>query len=189
VVFGPQKPTRELENLGKHWVSAAHLELGDKIRKADGSSGIVLSVVNVVQARVMYNLEVAGNHDFFVGENGWLVHNSEGISCFKVTSYVGYSPYAKKIASSLEGEYQTAVDQLLENLDRGIIGNSAHSLREHSGRFVELRNGNGRVIVYKVSNNEYDIVGKFGSHAKGDKANSAMIDRLIADYREVKGIK
>jgi hypothetical protein len=24
----------------------------------------------------MYNLEVAGNHDFFVGDNGWLVHNA-----------------------------------------------------------------------------------------------------------------
>ncbi len=69
-IVGPQQG-----NLGKNWVGAGHLESGDKIRTADGSSGIVLSVVNVVQPRVMFNLEVDGNHDFFVGENGWLVHN------------------------------------------------------------------------------------------------------------------
>lgn len=25
----------------------------------------------------MYNLEVQGNHDFFVGDKSWLVHNAE----------------------------------------------------------------------------------------------------------------
>jgi hypothetical protein len=29
----------------------------------------------------MYNLEVAGNHDFFVGENAWLVHNAGFDAC------------------------------------------------------------------------------------------------------------
>jgi hypothetical protein len=75
-IVGPQQG-----NLGKNWVGAGSLEIGDKIRTADGSSGIVLSVVNVVQARVMYNLEVQGNHDFFVGDNGWLVHN-----CFNLAA-------------------------------------------------------------------------------------------------------
>jgi hypothetical protein len=53
------------------------LEIGDRIRKADGSSGTVLAALNVVETRVMFNLEVAGNHDFFVGNDGWLVHNSK----------------------------------------------------------------------------------------------------------------
>ncbi len=76
---GPPQPSRPKPlghaDLNVHWVGAGHLEIGDKIRTADGSSGIVLSVVNVVQARVMFNLEVDRNHDFFVGENAWLVHN------------------------------------------------------------------------------------------------------------------
>jgi hypothetical protein len=75
--IGREPKPRGMENLGKNWVGAGHLEIGDKIRKADGSSGIVLSVLNVVQARVMYNLEVQGNHDFFVGNDGWLVHNAK----------------------------------------------------------------------------------------------------------------
>jgi hypothetical protein len=74
-IVGPQQG-----NLGKNWVGAGSLEIGDKIRTADGSSGTVLSVLNVVQARVMYNLEVQDNHDFFVGENGWLVHNCERVA-------------------------------------------------------------------------------------------------------------
>ncbi len=63
------------EDLNEHWVGAGHLKVGDKIRKADGTTGVVKYVNTVSETRTMYNLEVAEAHTFFVGTGGWLVHN------------------------------------------------------------------------------------------------------------------
>ena len=55
------------------------------------------------------------------------------------------------------------------------------------GSFHELRGRNGgRVIVNKTGDNAYDIVGKFQGHARGDTANSNVIQRLMSDYLDVK---
>ena len=40
-----------------------------------------VSVVNVAETRTMYNLDVVGNDNFFVGEKGWLVHNTDLLPC------------------------------------------------------------------------------------------------------------
>lgn len=61
------------------WTDALDLQDGDRVWKADGSSGVVQSVeVALVQQR-MYNLTVAEAHTFFVGEQQWLVHNQCGV--------------------------------------------------------------------------------------------------------------
>jgi hypothetical protein len=59
-----------------HWVAAGELEVGDPVRRSDGSTGVVQAVVIVAQPRAMYNLTVADAHSFFVGEQQWLVHNA-----------------------------------------------------------------------------------------------------------------
>ena len=68
--YGPKLSSTH-GNLGPNWVGAGHLKLGDQIRKFDGSSGTVVSVVNVAETRTMYNLDVVGNDNFFVGEKSW----------------------------------------------------------------------------------------------------------------------
>jgi PKD repeat protein len=60
----------------KHWTNAGQLKAGDKVQKKDGSFGLVKFVNTVENTRVMYNLEVARAHTFFVGTGGWLVHNA-----------------------------------------------------------------------------------------------------------------
>ncbi len=57
------------------WVEAGRLAVGDRIRRVDGSYGVISTVELVVRPEVMYNLTVADAHTFFVGEDGWLVHN------------------------------------------------------------------------------------------------------------------
>ncbi len=66
------------EDLNDHWIGAGHLKVGDKIQKADGGFGVVKYVNTVTQTRTMYNLEVREAHTFFVGTQGWLVHNADG---------------------------------------------------------------------------------------------------------------
>ena len=76
--YGPKlSSTNSHGDLGPNWVGAGHLKLGDQIRKFDGSSGTVVNVTTVAETRTMYNLDVVGNDNFFIGEKSWLVHNAE----------------------------------------------------------------------------------------------------------------
>lgn len=63
------------EDLNTHWVGAGHLQGGDKIKEADGSVGTVANVITVQQTQEMFNLTVDEAHTFYVGKDGWLVHN------------------------------------------------------------------------------------------------------------------
>jgi len=57
------------------WTDAGELEIGDRIWQADGTTETVESVAAVAIQQRMYNLTVAEAHTFFVGQQGWLVHN------------------------------------------------------------------------------------------------------------------
>lgn len=63
------------EDLGKNWVGAGHLKVGDKIKQADGTTGVVANVITLQQTREMFNLTVSEAHTYYVGQDGWLVHN------------------------------------------------------------------------------------------------------------------
>jgi hypothetical protein len=58
------------------WVNAADLRPGDAVRQVDGSYGLMTRVALEARPQVMYNLTVATAHTFFVGDDGWLVHNA-----------------------------------------------------------------------------------------------------------------
>ena len=60
------------------WVAARQLTPGAQVRRLDGSYGAVTRVVLAVRVQPMYNLTVATAHTFFVGDDGWLVHNCGG---------------------------------------------------------------------------------------------------------------
>lgn len=62
-------------DLSEKWVGAGHLKIGDKVKQADGTLGEVRYVNIIQESRTMYNLEVEEAHTFFVGIQGWLVHN------------------------------------------------------------------------------------------------------------------
>ena len=57
------------------WLKSGWLKAGDEIRLADGHWAKVQSV-EFRQSEQVYNFEVAQNHNYFVGEQGLLVHNS-----------------------------------------------------------------------------------------------------------------
>ncbi|GAA0501059.1 polymorphic toxin-type HINT domain-containing protein [Deinococcus depolymerans] len=63
-------------DLSKNWVGAGHLKIGDTIKQADGTTGLVANVTTVGQTREMFNLTVSEAHTYYVGDDGWLVHNS-----------------------------------------------------------------------------------------------------------------
>ncbi|MCR9144617.1 MAG: TIGR04388 family protein [bacterium] len=62
--------------LGKGWVEARKLRAGD-ISKATAGEERIASVTIDARHEAVYNFSVADNHNYFVGESGVLVHNSE----------------------------------------------------------------------------------------------------------------
>lgn len=57
------------------WTEAKHLNIGDTVLAADGSTGTVEAVQVVDEPQVMYNLTVDLVATYLVGEQGWIVHN------------------------------------------------------------------------------------------------------------------
>ena len=74
---GSSRPTLQgHEDLSERWVGAGHLKEGDRLKLADGSLGTVLNVTTVQETREMFNLTAETAHTFYVGGQGWLVHNA-----------------------------------------------------------------------------------------------------------------
>jgi hypothetical protein len=58
-----------------HWVEAGQIKIGDAILTANATWAKVLSISPIDGQQTVYNFSVEGNHDYFVGVNGLLVHN------------------------------------------------------------------------------------------------------------------
>lgn len=72
----PEHPFFTLTN---EWITAGDLKVGNRIRRADGSYGMVQSLNWIQQLQLMYDLTVADAHTFYVGQARWLVHNCGGL--------------------------------------------------------------------------------------------------------------
>jgi hypothetical protein len=59
---------------GQGWVTARDLKPGDRVRAVGSVSEV--KAVEASTSQPVYNLDVADNHDFFVGKKGLLVHDS-----------------------------------------------------------------------------------------------------------------
>ncbi|MTI30878.1 polymorphic toxin-type HINT domain-containing protein [Xanthovirga aplysinae] len=84
----------------KGWKEAGDLEVGDKVRNLQGVWLLVKAIDFRYESKKVYNFEVTDFHTYFVGEHGFLVHNSQ--VCVKGT--------VKKVAS-LIGKH---IDELKE---------------------------------------------------------------------------
>ncbi|MHB8595880.1 MAG: RHS repeat-associated core domain-containing protein [Ktedonobacteraceae bacterium] len=57
------------------FLPAGKIKAGMHILRADGSTGVITGWKIVHATKVMYNLEVANDHTFVVGNGEWIVHN------------------------------------------------------------------------------------------------------------------
>ncbi len=76
---------------GKGWNVAANLKVGDALRLHNGVTLVVKTVETGSRVARVYNFAVALNANYFVGEDGVLVHNGCGPS-----SYGPGRPFSKK---------------------------------------------------------------------------------------------
>jgi Pretoxin HINT domain len=59
----------------KGFVTVSQLQVGMHVVRAGGGVGVIIGWKLVPGAMTMYNLEVAQDHTFTVGDGQWVVHN------------------------------------------------------------------------------------------------------------------
>ncbi len=57
------------------WIETKDLKVGDVLKTANSSSLFISAISTDARVETVYNFEVEGNHTYFVGEDGVLVHN------------------------------------------------------------------------------------------------------------------
>ncbi|MCE7989405.1 MAG: hypothetical protein DYG89_50275 [Caldilinea sp. CFX5] len=131
------------------WVDAGELHVGDAVRQADGTTGIVQGVVVVQRSQPMYNLTVAVAHTFFVGEQQWLVHN---VKCYRVEGV----PNQRLNLDAAGNVTLVPKKQGMLHLSFGGPGHAEHFL----GLKVKGRLPNAHVKEFEVSDDFLDLIRK-----------------------------
>ncbi|MET0063685.1 MAG: polymorphic toxin-type HINT domain-containing protein [Candidatus Thiodiazotropha endolucinida] len=57
------------------WIDAKDLKVDDQLHLTSGRTVNIKSLSEVIKSATVYNLTVEGNHNYFVGDSGVLVHN------------------------------------------------------------------------------------------------------------------
>ncbi len=130
------------------WVDAIDLRVGDEIRTAEWTTGVVSSVYEVTRPQPMYNFTVGIAHTYFVGNAKWLVHNTDG---FCMTS-----PTSGRVLDDGH-DYKVFVDRSFtwDEMD-GMIDGINPQYEQADGslvRYVRNQNGNYDVIITRDSDN------------------------------------
>ena len=117
--------------VGKGWVAAGDLSVGDSIHALSGGAGIVtgLRLEKLDKPIPVYNLEVEDFHSYFVG-NGVLVHNKclNNAKANRVGRHFGYKDaedFKKAFVGSMGKRYNINVDKstkevILEGVRKGL---------------------------------------------------------------------
>jgi len=61
---------------GKGWNAAGNLKVGEALRLQNGITVVIKKVDTSVRTETVYNFTVANYHNYFVGRDGVLVHNT-----------------------------------------------------------------------------------------------------------------
>ena len=78
-----------------NWINAEDLAAGMELTLPDGAQAKIINVKEVNSVKRVYNFEVKGNHNYFIGKGGYLVHN--GVSDIEVKEFSNALAEAMKI--------------------------------------------------------------------------------------------
>ena len=151
------------------WVEAGELHVGDRIRKVDGSYGVVQSVLVVHQPQPMYNLTVETAHTYFVGDLRWLVHNR-----------------CRKVKESLQaGEAGAYGDLIKRGKDTDEV--VPHHMPQKALKHTSEEKGGALVLTDEEHALTRTFRGKGAVTAQQDKGKSFR-DVLATDIQDVRSI-
>jgi hypothetical protein len=65
-----------IDDADEDWREAGSLQTGDEVLTAGGKWQQIVSIEQQERSKQVYNFAVEDNHNYFVGQNGTLVHNN-----------------------------------------------------------------------------------------------------------------
>ncbi|WP_240501203.1 polymorphic toxin-type HINT domain-containing protein [Deinococcus sp. LM3] len=157
-------------------MGAGHLKIGDTIKQADGTTGLVANVTTVQQTREMFNLTVSEAHTYYVGQDGWLVHNDNEQACGSLVTKTldGLQPYSNQSSKNLPqyeklGDFEGARADFAVILKEYGVDPSKVSVKANGDVMVVRVNAQGDVLIVRnrsggaagsVPTLEYQVGGK-----------------------------
>ena len=142
------------------FLPVSRLTLGMHVERANGSVGVVTGWSIVAGAKTMYNLEVAQDHTFTVGDGQWVVHNC-GWDGDSVEDYPGAVPVGK--LSRVNDNYikQNGVDahRLKDDIPLDGPGSRFNLYKDRDGWLFKVPNGkNPATFAVDTGFNIYDYM-------------------------------
>jgi len=131
-------------------VGAGHLKIGDKIKQADGTTGLVANLTTVGQTREMFNLTVSEAHTYYVGNDGWLVHNCPTADATSIASAAAKHDAMVKhvlVQGDMSGLGIRTREQLANFVDEVLAGKDTYVRQLSNGRSAYLDPNTNVVIV------------------------------------------
>ena len=120
------------------WVAAGELLVGEHVRRLDGSWGVIEQLTIEARPVVMYNLTVARAHTFFVGDEGWLVHNTCG---------QGLAKAADDALKSLDRDLRKATIGAARGAEGNLVYSVYHRTAEGTVAAVDQLRGKGYNVL------------------------------------------
>jgi hypothetical protein len=132
------------------FVQAGSLNPGEHLRLADGRTTTLERTEPIAEQLPVYNLEVDGEHVYFVGESGVLVHNAGDAYPIPQNTRgpIGRElieePGVSKFLDDLPKKQRATVDDLLDDLAHDRPGRNQHALRgDRAGQWAADLPGGG----------------------------------------------
>jgi len=136
------------------WIVADSMRVGDLVLDLKGEWHKVLSVKPLEGLQTVYNFEVEDNHDYFVGSEGLLVHNSIGCPRFRA-----YQKIFFEANPELEGQVQVhhAIEQqTLKNYPGLFTEQEIQALENLRGIPNDVADEIHQSLIRELWNNFYD---------------------------------
>lgn len=151
------------------WKESGSLQIGDEVLSASGEWQRVFSIEQQAKSEQVYNFAVADNHNYFVGNNGVLVHNryialdNDALIPLLEGTPASAAAVARAIGSDIPVISITVAKQFLVKGDAAL-------LRE----FLQLTGGR---ISPAASSGTVNRLVSLGVHLKDARAIGAAIDQ------------
>ena len=126
------------------WICAADLHIGQWVLFADGTWHVIHKIEINIEHQTVYNFEVSGNHNYYVGRNQILAHNKGGGGGGKGSTPKTIEPKEKKdhqkdyyeeVKSQLE-KTEKVLSKIEKEEDR-LIGDEARANQNRQIKFLE----------------------------------------------------
>jgi hypothetical protein len=103
------------------WIKASDIKIGDAVLSKKGSWSRVTAISPIEKPESVYNFEVEGNHDYFVGAAGLLVHNG-GPCAFGTEIHQNFEEVLTQQTGTIPEDWIMRTDPGIKGIDAEYVG-------------------------------------------------------------------